>query len=104
VAEPITIRYPASSVTNVLAKIPGMQGVLTKLNKWLGGANDSVQQAVQVKVSFSGPLDGSELKMKVSPELDVPPGVGDALKGIGEGIQQGIGNALGDLFGGKKGN
>ncbi|MFM7808849.1 MAG: hypothetical protein ACKPEA_13140, partial [Planctomycetota bacterium] len=98
VAEPITIRYPASSITNVLAKIPGMQSVLGKINKILGGANDAIQQAAQVKVSFTGPLDGSELKMTVSPEVDLGKDVGGTIKGI----EQGIGNALGDLFGKKK--
>ncbi len=104
VAEPITIRYPASSVTNLLAKIPGMQGVLGKLNNLLGSANQTIQQAAQVKVTFTGPLDGSELHTKVSPEIEMPKGVGNTLEGIGQGLEKGIGNALGDLFGGKKGN
>ncbi|NBU42298.1 MAG: hypothetical protein EBS51_16160 [Planctomycetia bacterium] len=98
VAEPITIRYPASSITNLLAKIPGMQGVLGRLNNLLGGANDTIQQAAQVKVSFTGPLDGSELKMTVSPEVDLGKDVGGTIKGI----EQGIGGALNDLFGKKK--
>lgn len=100
VAQPITIRYPASSVTNMLAKIPGMQGVLGKINKWLGGANETIQKAAQVKVSFTGPLDGSELRMDVSPEIELPQGMGDALENLGKGIEQG----LGDLFGKKKPN
>jgi hypothetical protein len=98
VAEPITIRYPASSITNVLAKIPGMRSVLGKINNVLGGANETIQQAAQVKVSFTGPLDGSELKMTVSPEIDLGKDVGGTI----QGIEKGIGGALDDLFGKKK--
>ena len=99
-AEPITIRYPASSVTNVMASIPGMAKVLGSINNALGKSNDTIQQALQVKVSFTGPLDGSNnLKMDVSPEVDLPKGAGG---NILDGVEKGIGGALGDLFGKKK--
>lgn len=98
-AEPITIRYPASSVTNVMAGIPGMAKVLGSINNALGKSNDAIQQAVQVKVSFTGPLDGSDLKMDVSPDVELPKGAGG---NILKGVEQGIGGALDDIFGKKK--
>ncbi len=98
-AEPISIRYPASSITNTLAGIPGMGAVLGKLNKVLGKSNDVIQNAVQVKVDFTGPLDGTPLKVAVSPEFELPKGMGGNAV---EAIQRGIGGALDDLFGKKK--
>jgi len=95
VADPITIRYPLSSIANFLGGIAPMRSVLSTINKALGSANGSIQQAVQVKVQFTGPLDGSPLKIAVSPEVDLP-------KGMGGNIQNNIGKALGDLFGTKK--
>jgi hypothetical protein len=83
-----------------MASIPGMAKVLGSINNALGKSNDAIQQALQVKVSFTGPLDGSNnLKMDVSPEIDLPKGAGG---NILDGVEKGIGGALGDLFGKKK--
>ena len=54
-----------------------------------------MRQSVQVKVTFSGPLEGDQLQMKVEPNLDLPKGE-DLLKGLG-GIAEGI-------LGGKSGS
>jgi hypothetical protein len=99
VAEPITIRYPAGSVANLLSGVPGARGLLGKLNDALGSGGQKVGDAVQVAIDFTGPLDGSKLKETVRPEFDLPKGMGgDLLKGA----EKQLGDAIGNLFGGGK--
>jgi len=65
------------------------------INNILGSTTAQMRQSVQVKVTFSGPLEGDQLQMKVEPNLDLPKGE-DLLKGLG-GIAEGI-------LGGKSGS
>ncbi|MFM1830926.1 MAG: hypothetical protein RLZZ558_1266 [Planctomycetota bacterium] len=98
-ADAIDIRYPYSGVVNTAAKlpIPGVRRFLDGLQQQLGGDGKALN-AVQMKVKYSGPLDGSELRMDIYP-LELPPGMGGR---VIEGLQEGIGGALDDLFGGRK--
>jgi hypothetical protein len=98
-ADAIDIRYPYSGVVNTAAKlpIPGVRKFLDGLQQQLGGDGKALN-AVQMKVKYSGPLDGSELRMDIYP-LELPPGMGGR---VIEGLQEGIGGAIDDLFGGRK--
>ncbi|MFM7806637.1 MAG: hypothetical protein ACKPEA_01745, partial [Planctomycetota bacterium] len=98
-AEPITIRYPAASVANLLSGIPGARGLLGKLNDALGSNGQKVGEIAQVAIDFTGPLDGTPLKETVRPEFDLPKGMGG---NILKGAEKQIGDALDGLFGGKK--
>ncbi len=98
-ADAIDIRYPYGGVVNTAAKlpIPGVRKFLDGLQQQLGGDSKALN-AVQMKVKYSGPLDGSELRMDIYP-LELPPGMGGR---VIEGLQEGIGGAIDDLFGGRK--
>ncbi|GDY04982.1 hypothetical protein LBMAG50_11230 [Phycisphaerae bacterium] len=62
---------------------------LGNINNILGNTTAQMRQAVQVKVTFFGPLEGDQLQMKVDPlSVDLPKGE-DLLKGLG-GIAEGI--------------
>jgi hypothetical protein len=98
-AEPITIRYPAGSVANLLSGIPGARGLLGKLNDALGSNGEKVGEMAQVAIDFTGPLDGGKLKETVRPEFDLPRGMGG---NILKGAEKQIGDALDGLFGGGK--
>ena len=98
-ADPITIRYPAGSVANLLSGIPGARGLLGKLNDALGNNGEKVGEIAQVAIDFTGPLDGSKLKETVRPEFDLPKGMGG---NILKGAEKKIGDALDGLFGGGK--
>ncbi|NBX25677.1 MAG: hypothetical protein EBQ99_06455 [Planctomycetes bacterium] len=101
-AEPITIRYPAASVANLLSGIPGARGLLGKLNDALGSNGEKVGEIAQVAIDFTGPLDGGKLKETVRPEFEVPKGLGEEIR---KGAEKAVGDALGgigDLFGGGK--
>lgn len=90
----IRVRYPLEGVTNAMAGNGLLGKSFGNINQILGNTTAQIRQSVQVKVTFSGPLEGDELQMKVEPNLDLPKGE-DLLKGLGS-IAEGI-------FGGKSG-
>ncbi len=92
----IRVRYPLEGVTNAMAGNGLLGKSFGNINAILGNTTAQMRQAVQVKVTFSGPLEkGKELQMKVEPNLDLPKGE-DLLKGLGS-IAEGI-------LGGKSGS
>ena len=91
----IRVRYPLEGVTNAMAGNGLLGKSFGNINNILGSTTAQMRQSVQVKVTFSGPLEGDQLQMKVEPNLDLPKGE-DLLKGLG-GIAEGI-------LGGKSGS
>jgi hypothetical protein len=84
----IRVRYPLEGVTNAMAGTGLLGKSFGDINAILGSTTAQMRQSVQVKVTFSGPLQGKELQMKVEPNLDLPKGE-DLLKGLGS-IAEGI--------------
>ena len=84
----IRVRYPLEGVTNAMAGTGLLGKSFGDINAILGNTTAQMRQSVQVKVTFSGPLQGKELQMKVEPNLDLPKGE-DLLKGLGS-IAEGI--------------
>ena len=91
----IRVRYPLEGVTNAMAGNGLLGKSFGNINNILGSTTAQMRQAVQVKVTFFGPLQGDQLQMKVEPNLDLPKGE-DLLKGLGS-IAEGI-------LGGKSGS
>jgi hypothetical protein len=87
-ANAINVRYPLEGVTNAVAANAGLNSVMGEINKALGNTTAEMRQAIQLKVIFSGPLQGDQLKMTVEPALDLKSG-DDLIKGLG-GIADGI--------------
>ncbi|MCE9619923.1 MAG: hypothetical protein K8R92_08435 [Planctomycetes bacterium] len=87
-ANAINVRYPLEGVTNAVAANAGLNSVMGEINKALGSTTAEMRQAIQLKVVFSGPLQGDQLKMTVEPALDLKSG-DDLLKGVG-GMVEGI--------------
>ena len=84
----IRVRYPLEGVTNAMAGNGLLGKSFGNINNILGNTTAQMRQAIQVKVTFSGPLEGDQLQMKVEPNLDLPKGE-DLLKGLGS-IAEGI--------------
>ncbi len=84
----IRVRYPLEGVTNAMAGNGLLGKSFGNINNILGSTTAQMRQAVQVKVTFFGPLEGDQLQMKVEPNLDLPKGE-DLLKGLGS-IAEGI--------------
>lgn len=99
-ADFIDIRYPYSAIAGTAGKFKGARDGLAKVDQWLAqvpGAKSAVE-SLQQKVRYSGPLRGGELKMEFFP-IHLPEGMGGKIL---DGVQQGIGNVLNDVFGTKK--